>query len=235
MVHGGGPQTTALQKKLGQEPRIIAGRRVTDDDALDAIKMTVAGKLNSELCALLLAAGARPVGLNGSSARVIAAEKRPPRLVKGGGDEPIDFGHVGDVTGVNDAFLSLLLSNGYTPVLACLGADARGFIYNINADAVANGLARALSADRLVLVTSAPGVLRDVNDVSSRIPRLTRAEAERAIADGSVGGGMIPKLEESFAALASGVRGVHVVGNISAGDLEREITSPGSVGTALLP
>lgn len=234
LVHGGGPQTTALQKRLGQEPRITGGRRITDDDALDAIKMIVAGKLNTELCGLLLGAGVQAIGLSGPSARVIAAEKRPPRVVSGGGDAPIDFGHVGDVTGVNRELLELLLGKGYVPVLACLGADASGAIYNINADAVANGVSRAVGADRLVLVTGAPGVLRDLADETTRIPSLNKAGAEQAIADGTVAGGMIPKLEESFEALAHGVRGVHVVGRLSRGDLEREIAQPGSVGTVLM-
>ncbi len=234
VVHGGGPQTTALQKSLGQEPKIIGGRRVTDDATLDAIKMMVGGKLNIELCALLSGAGVLAVGLDGSSARVIACEKRPAKVVTGGGPDPVDFGHVGDVTGVNHALLSLLLENGYVPVLACIGADAGGQVYNINADTVANGVARALAADRLVMVTGAPGVLRDIKDESSRIPRLTRAEGAQAIAEGVVAGGMVPKLEEAFEALGSGVAGVHVVGRLSRGDLAREMAEPGSVGTVLV-
>lgn len=234
VIHGGGPQTTALQKKLGQEPRIVAGRRVTDEDALDALKMVVGGKLNAELAALLSAAGVRAVGLNGASARAIAAERRPPKVVKGGGDQPIDFGLVGDVTGVNRELIALLLDHGYVPVLACIGADLSGQLFNINADAVANGVARAIGAERLVVVTGTRGVLRDVGDPASRIDRLTKAEAERAIADGTVAGGMIPKLEECFEALAQGVREVHVVGGLVQGDLQREIASPGTVGTVLV-
>jgi acetylglutamate kinase len=235
IVHGGGPQTTALQKKLGQEPRMVAGRRITDQDALDAIKMIVAGKLNVELCALLLGAGAKPVGLSGASARAIAAEKRPPRVVKGGGDMPIDFGYVGDVIGVNNELLQLLLSSGYLPVLACVGADASGAVYNINADTVASGVARAIGADRLVAVTSTRGVLSDLKDPASRIPRLSKAEADRAIDEGSVAGGMIAKLDESFEALLHGVKGVHVVGGLGPGELRRELEWPGSIGTVLVP
>lgn len=234
-VHGGGPQSTALQKALGQEPRIIGGRRVTDDATLDVIKMVVGGKLNIDFCALLSAAGVRAVGLNGASARTIAAEKRPAKVVTGGGPDPVDFGHVGDVIGVNHELLTLLLEQGYVPVLACLGADDRGRMYNINADTVANGVARAVHADRLVMVTGAPGVLRDIADPGSRIPRLSRAEGAQAIADGVVAGGMVPKLEEAFEALGSGVSGVHVVGRIGRGDLAREMAEPGSVGTVLVP
>src|SRR5690606_5759177 len=119
-------------------------------------------------CSALLAAGARPVGLNGASSNAILAVKRPPKVVSGAGPEPIDFGFVGDVTGVNDALVVLLVREGYVPVLACLAADEKGQAYNINADAVANQVAIRLDARALVLVTDVPGVLRDIADPSSR-------------------------------------------------------------------
>jgi acetylglutamate kinase len=234
IVHGGGPQATDLQKRLGQTPNIVAGRRVTDQATLDVMKMTVAGKVNVDLCAALVAAGAKPVGLHGASSCAVLAEKRPPKVVAGAGPEPIDFGFVGDVTGVNDALLSLLVLGGYVPVLACLASDARGNMFNINADAVANQIAIRLDARALVLVTDVPGVLRDVSDPSSRIARLTVAEGKKAIEDGVITKGMIPKVEESFAAIAQGVRAVHVVGRLSPGDLTRAVTAPGTVGTVLV-
>jgi acetylglutamate kinase len=234
LVHGGGPQATDLQKRLGQTPQIVAGRRITDADTLDVMKMAVAGKVNVDLCAALLGAGAKPVGLHGASALTVRAVKRPPRIVAGGGPDPIDFGHVGDVTGVNDALLGLLAENGYVPVIACLGADEAGNVYNINADIVANQLAIKLDAGALLLVTDVPGVMRDIKDPASRIPRITIAEGEKAIADGVVTKGMIPKLEESFAALKAGVRAVHIVGRLKRGDLAREVAAPGTVGTVLI-
>jgi acetylglutamate kinase len=234
IVHGGGPQATALQKSLGQVPNIVAGRRITDAAALEVIKMTVAGKVNVDLCSALLASGARPVGLHGASSCAVRAVKRPPRVVAGAGPDPIDFGHVGDVTGVNGELLALLLGAGYTPVLACLGADAEGKVYNINADIVANRLAIALDAAALFLVTDVPAVLSNVDDPSTRIPRMTVADGRLAIDQGIVTKGMIPKLEESFAAIAEGVREVHIVGRLGPGDLARAVRSPGSVGTVLL-
>lgn len=234
IVHGGGPQATALQKRLGQTPTIISGRRVTDDDTLDVMKMTVAGKVNVELCAALVAAGAKPVGLHGASSNAVLAKRRPPTVVSGGGPDPVDFGFVGDVIGVNDALFALLVGAGYVPVLACLGADDKGGLFNINADAVANQVAIRLDARALVLVTDVPGVMRNIEDPSSRIGRLTLADGKRAIEEGVVTKGMIPKLEESFAAIAQGVRAVHVVGKLSRGDLARAVTEPGSVGTVLV-
>lgn len=235
VVHGGGPQATALQEKLGQTPVKIAGRRVTDAATLDVMKMVLAGQLNVDLCAALLRAGAKPVGLHGASARVIAAEKRPPRVYAGAGDAPIDLGLVGDVIGVDEILLGLLLRGGYVPVLACLGAGSDGQVYNINADIVANRVAVSLGARGIVLVSDVPGVLRDVADPASRIPRITVADGKKLIADGVVTKGMIPKIEESFAAIADGAARVHVVGRLQPGDLAREIAEPGSVGTVLVP
>jgi acetylglutamate kinase len=235
LVHGGGPQATELQKKLGQTPMIVAGRRVTDARTLEVIKMVVAGKVNVDACAALLAAGLQPVGLHGASALTVRASKRPPRVVTGAGPDPIDFGHVGDVTGVNEALLVLLIGAGFVPVVACLGADEQGRCYNINADVVANELARALDVKALVLVTDVAGVMQDVNDPASRIARLSVTEGRKAIAQGVVTKGMIPKLEESFAALEHGVRAVHIVGRLERGELAREVSDPGSVGTVLVP
>lgn len=235
LVHGGGPQATKLQERLGQPVKQVAGRRVTDEATLDVMKMVVAGKLNVDLCAALLAAGARPVGLHGASACVIEADRRPPKVYVGAGPDPVDLGLVGDVVDVNRDLLAVLASQGFTPVLACLGASRRGDVYNINADAVANRVAVGLGAAGLLLVSDVPGVLRDVADPSSRIPRLTVAEGRALIASGAVTKGMIPKLEESFAALAEGVRRIHILGRLRPGDLAREVASPGSVGTVLVP
>ncbi|NUO48505.1 MAG: acetylglutamate kinase [Polyangiaceae bacterium] len=234
VVHGGGPQATKLQEKLGQTPVKIAGRRVTDQDTLDVMKMVVAGKLNVDLCAALLRAGAKPVGLHGGSARVIAAEKRPPRIYPAAGPDPVDLGLVGDVTGINHDLLGLLAKSGYLPVLACLGAGEDGAIYNINADIVATRLAVAVTAASLVLVSDVRGVLRDVKDPSSRIGRLTVNEGKQLIADGIAKEGMIPKLEECFAAIGAGAKQVHIVGKLQAGDLSRETREPGSVGTVIV-
>lgn len=235
VVHGGGPQATELQKRLGQTPNIVAGRRITDLATLEVMKMTVAGKVNVDLCGKLHAAGARPVGLHGASSGAIAAVKRPPKVVAGAGPDPIDFGHVGDVTGVNHELLDLLLKGNFVPVLACLGCDAYGNVFNINADIVANQVALATKARALLLVSDVPGVLRDVTDPTTRIAKMTREDGTRAIETGVVTKGMIPKLEESFAAIAAGVAEVHIVGRLSRGDLAREVREPGSVGTVLVP
>lgn len=231
VVHGGGPQATELSTKLGLPTKQIGGRRVTDHATLDVMKMVVAGQLNVDLCALLTAAGARPVGLHSA----VRATRRPPKVISGGGPEPVDLGFVGDVVDIDMDLLASLLDAGYTPVLACLGVDPSGQVYNINADIVGNQVAAEIHADHLALVTSTPGVLRDVKDPASRLTRLTVAEAQAAIADGTVSGGMIPKLEESIAVLGDGVGAVHILGKLGPGDLARALRAPGTVGTTLVP
>jgi acetylglutamate kinase len=236
MVHGGGPQLSAMQKTLGLTPNIVAGRRVTDEATLEVMKMVVGGQLNIDLCAALVAAGARPVGLHGASSLAIQGVRRPPRRVAGAGDQLVDFGLVGDIVGINRGLLELLLGAGHTPVLSCLPATAEGTMLNTNADVIANHVAKSMDADHLILITSTPGVLRDIEDPGSRIERLTIAQARAALQDGTVSGGMIPKLEESIEVLDSGkVGSVHIVGELSPGDLIREIDRPGSVGTAFVP
>ncbi|HEY8926284.1 MAG TPA: acetylglutamate kinase [Polyangia bacterium] len=244
LVHGGGPQATALSERLGLAPRIVGGRRVTDAATLDVMKMVVAGQLDVDLVVALRAAGAQAVGLSGTSG-VVRARRRPPRVVAGGGPDPVDFGLVGDVVGFDLALLATLAGAGYLPVVACLGLaegeasplpspsplPSRGQALNINADVVASQLAAAARARALVAVTRVGGVRRDKDDPTTRIPRLTVAEARAAIADGTVKGGMIPKLEEAFAPLAAGVQAVHIV---APGEVAAALEAPGARGTLIV-
>ena len=230
IVHGGGPQATALARRLGIESTIVGGRRVTDDPMLDVVKMVVAG-LNVDLVAALRADGVPAFGVSGASG-VIRAHRRPPRVVSGAGDKPIDFGLVGDVDGFDLELLDMLDARDALPVIACLGADTSGTVLNINADVVASQLAGAVRAGALVACTAVGAVRRDKDDPTTRLSRLTVAEAKAAIADGTVQGGMIPKLEEAFAPLAAGVGAVHIV---APAEIAASLLAPGSVGTLLVP
>jgi acetylglutamate kinase len=154
--------------------------------------------------------------------------------MQGAGPDPVDLGLVGDPTGFNLPLLGDLFERRYVPVLACVGCDSKGQVLNINGDTVASQLAAALRADALVLVTSTPGVLRDVKNPASRIGRITRPEFESMVKDGTVSGGMIPKLEESFGVVAQGVGSVVIVGRLAEGDLARAVLDPGSAGTTLV-
>ena len=235
VLHGGGPQATELSKRLGIERRIVGGRRITDAETLEVMKMILAGQMSVNVTLAFGKAGLSAVGLSGVSAGIVGAVKRPPRIISGCGDEPVDFGHVGDIVSVNTAVLGLLCDNGHVPILNSLGADREGRCYNINADIVATRVAHALRAAHLVLVVGkVPGVLRDPDDTSSRIPVLTAAEARQAIIDGVVTGGMIPKIEESLNVLDQGVGAIHIVGSLHPGDLLAAVAEPGSIGTALV-
>lgn len=227
VLHGGGPQATALTRRLGLRPNVVGGRRITDPDVLEVMKMTLAGTVSVDLAAQCRAQGVPGLGVAGVSG-LVRAVRRPPRIVSGCGDEPVDFGEVGDVSSVDADALRRLLDAGFVPLLSSLSADDDGRVLNINADIVACDTAIALGADALVLVTGANGVMADLNDPASRYPRLTVAGARALIADGTVVGGMIPKLEEAFRVLSAGVGRVCIV---PAG-VERALTTALEGGTA---
>jgi acetylglutamate kinase len=236
ICHGGGPQANALQERLGVPVVKVAGRRVTDAATLQIVKCVLAGEVNVDLVAAALAAGVRAVGISGVSARLVSAHRRPPKRVAGGGEEPVDFGLVGDIDAIETDLVEHLWAGGFTPVVASLGVgvgEAPCPVYNINADTVASAIAGAVGADHLFLVTDVPGVLRDRDDLRSRIPVLRASEARAAIEAGTIVGGMIPKVEEALAGLARGIGAVHVLGP-SAGALAQAAREPGSRGTAVV-
>ena len=239
ICHGGGPQANALQERLGLQPVKVGGRRVTDEATLQVMKYVLAGELSVDVVAAALAAGlGGALGISGVSAGLVSARKRPPSRVSGGGEELVDFGLVGDVVEIRTAVIEHLWAGGYTPVINTLGVGlaTAGFacpVFNINADTVSSAIAGALKVDHLFLMTGVPGVLRDKDDPSTRIARLSAAEARGAIEMKVIVGGMIPKVEEALANLALGIGAVHILG-ANAGALQAEAATPGSVGTVLV-
>ena len=207
LVHGGGPQATALARRFGHEPRIVAGRRVTGDLDLDVALWTLRGELNARLVAAARPHGVNAVGVSGADGRLVAVHRRPPRDVDG---ETVDFGHVGDVDGVDPSLLDALLGAGFMPVVASVCADDAGALYNVNADTIALEIAAALGAGRIDLVTEAGGVRRDADDPASRMDTLTEADVDAGVAAGWIAGGMRPKLEVARAALRRGVPAIRV-------------------------
>lgn len=240
VCHGGGPQASALQERLRVPTVKVGGRRVTDAATLQIMKQVLAGEVSVDLVAAAVAAGVPAVGVSGVSCGIVTAHRRPKVVVSGGGDEPVDFGLVGDIDEIRPGLLQHLMAGGYVPVLNSLGLDggpegaATRQVYNINADTVAAAVAAALRVDHLFLVTGIGGVLRDKDDPTTRIPVLRAREAQQAIADGTVVGGMIPKLEEALEILRQGIGAVHIIGP-GAGVLEQAAREPGRQGTALLP
>ena len=167
LVHGGGPQATEMQRRLGLEPVMVGGRRVTDEATLDVAKMVFGGKINTDILSALRAQGVGAVGLSGVDANLIHATRRPPTEFTDpatGAKTLVDYGHVGDIQSVDTSLLTLLLEAKYVPVLASLASDERGNILNINADTVASVIAKDLQAGKLVILTGVPGLLRDKDD-----------------------------------------------------------------------
>jgi acetylglutamate kinase len=234
VVHGAGPQASELSKRLGLEPKLFGGRRMTDAATLEVMKMTLAGQVSVDVAAAFRMAGVPALCTTGVSAGLVDAVRRPPKPITGAGPEPVDMGLVGDVVGIRTDVFERLAQAGLVTVLGSLGGDGLGNVFNINADTVATRLAAELKAAKLFLVSNVPGVLRDRDDASTRMPRLTRAEALQAIAVGSIVGGMIPKVEESLAMLEQGIEAIHIVGVEPASALLDEARAPGSRGTAFV-
>ncbi len=236
VVHGGGPQATALSRRLGLEPRMVQGRRVTDEATLDVAKMVFAGSINLDILSALRAQGLHAVGLSGVDGDILHAIRRPPTAMTDdatGETTVVDFGHVGDVTGVDTSLLSLLVENGYVPVVSSLGSDADGNVLNINADTVASALAQDLRASKLISMTTVPGLLRDPEDPSSVISRLTLAEARDALTSGRIRGGMVPKVRSLVDAVEHGVAAGHILSGLDESALLLELFTTEGVGTLI--
>lgn len=204
LVHGGGRRATKVAAALGIESRMVGGRRITDAQMLEVVTMVYGGLVNKNIVARLQALGVDAAGLTGADMDVIRSHRRPLK-------DGIDFGFVGDVERVNAQRLKALLDEGLTPVLAPLTHDGSGSMLNTNADTIASETARALAKlcdVTLVYCFEKPGVLADPDDDTSVIPAITRADFARLTADGTISGGMLPKIENALAAVEAGVRKV---------------------------
>ena len=234
LVHGGGPQTSLLSRKLGIEPRMIEGRRVTDAAALEVAVMTMNGAVNTNVLAACRAVGLQAVGVSGVDAGMVKARRRAPRsVIVDGTPTMVDFGHVGDVDSVDPTLPEKLMAAGYLPVVSPLAADDAGNVLNINADTVAASLARALRAEKLVFVSDVPGILEDKGDPSSLISCTDLRGLEELVDNGSVASGMLPKASAIRMALEQGVARVHVIGSQRASLLTEIFTNEGS-GTLIV-
>jgi acetylglutamate kinase len=231
LVHGGGPFATQLSSRLGIETQKVGGRRITDQETLDVMKMTLPGVINSNILAKMKSKGLKGSAVSGIS--VVKAHKRPPKAVTGSEGKKVDFGFVGDIDSVETDLIEHLLSKSFLPVVSPLTSDDKGVCLNINADTVAVQIARGLKAKHLVLVTKVGGVFEDIDKPESRIKNMTIAESKAKIESGIIQGGMIPKLEESYVLLEEGMDGFHIVGVDSPGTIANEIRKPGSQGTAV--
>jgi acetylglutamate kinase len=236
VVHGGGPQASALSRRLGREPVVLNGRRVTDDAALEVAKMLYAGTLNVDVLAALRAHQVQAVGLSGVDADLLTARRRPPVRVtdETGETRLVDFGHVGEIDRADPRILTTLLDARFVPVVASLAADADGAVYNVNADSVAQTLAVALRAQKLLFLTGAPGVLRDRNDPSELVAFADPEDLAGLLESGAIAGGMRPKVEACIRAATGGVERTHIIDGRVPDALLLEVFTGAGCGTMIV-
>lgn len=232
VVHGGGPDVSAMSKKMGLETKFIDGLRVTDAATIEVAQMVLVGKTNREIVTHLNGHGARAVGLSGHDAGLIRATKRYHHIVKTG--ESVDLGFVGDVAAIDADVIASLTNAGFVPVIAPIGVGPGGQSYNINADTVAGEVAAALQAEKLVLLTDVEGVRADKDDPASLLSRITAHEIESLMQSGKLEGGMIPKIEACLKALEAGVNRVHVIDGRVPHSLLLEVFTDQGVGTMVV-
>ncbi|MEL7349905.1 MAG: acetylglutamate kinase [Cyanobacteria bacterium J06649_5] len=225
VVHGGGPEINTWLTKLNIEPQFKDGLRVTDGKTMDVVEMVLVGRVNKEIVALINQAGGLAVGLCGKDGNLVTA--RPQSAAAG-------VGFVGDVSNVRPDLVSSLVESGYIPVISSVAADDNGQAYNINADTVAGELAAALSAEKLILLTDTPGIMRDFHDPSSLINQLDIQQTRELIESGVVSGGMIPKVTCCVRSLAQGVRAAHILDGRMPHSLLLEIFSDAGIGTMMV-
>ena len=200
LVHGGGPEITEMLGKIGKESKFVDGLRVTDKETAEVVQMVLAGKINKSLVNLLEIKGGKAMGISGMDGHLITATAKDERL-----------GYVGKITGVNVEPIFDLLQHNYIPVVSTVGCDSEGNVYNINADTAAAYIAGALEAECLISMTDIAGILRDKDDPSTLIPKITTAEAIDLFNDGTISGGMIPKVECCLEAINRGVKKVFIM------------------------
>ncbi len=232
LVHGGGPQSTRLAAKLGQDTQFVDGRRVTDEDSLDVATMVLNGQINTQILAVCRELEIPAVGISGVDAGLIHAKRRPP--VKQDKGDPVDYGYVGDIESVDASVLEKQLDNGLMPVVSPLSCDASGTLLNINADTVAAAIAAELRAEKLILATSAPGILDDKDDPQSLISYIDRAGLRKLKADGKLADGMLPKAAAIDTAISNGVNRVHVISYKLADSLLLEVFTNEGTGTLVV-
>lgn len=234
VVHGGGQQMNELAKKLGLEQTIVGGRRVTDKHTLDLAKMVFGGLINTNVASALRGKGVNVVGLSGLDGRIIQAKRRDVKTIyddKTQQEIQVDFGYVGDILEVDTSLVTLLLEQGYVPVISSLGADDRGEVYNINADTVAVEIATSLQAEKIIFLTDVNGVYLDLKDPASKLDVITASDANEMIRSGKIVGGMVPKIASICHLLDRGVRSAHIVGAFENNALLKEIFTNRGVGT----
>jgi acetylglutamate kinase len=232
VVHGGGPQIGSLLERIGKESRFVNGMRVTDSETMDIVEMVLGGLVNKEIVNLINRHGGHAVGLTGKDGGMIRARKMTMTRENPALEAPeiIDIGHVGEVTAIDPALVHMLDDGNFIPVIAPIGVGEDGASYNINADLVAGKLAQVLQAEKLILLTNTAGLL-DKQD--KLLTGLNAAEVDDLVADGTIHGGMLPKIRCALDAVNSGVRTAHIIDGRVAHAVLLELFTDAGVGTLI--
>ncbi len=229
VVHGGGPQIEQLLARVGKKGEFVQGMRVTDAETMDIVEMVLAGQVNKEIVELINSAGGKAVGLTGQDGGLIRARKMMVAR-QDNPDEKVDIGQVGEIESVDPGIIQTLTSSGFIPVIAPIGSGAEGETYNINADLVAGKVAEILKAEKLMLLTNTPGVLDKGGNL---LTGLTARRIDELFADGTISGGMLPKISSALDAARGGVSSVHIIDGRVDHCVLLEIMTDQGVGTMI--
>ncbi len=230
IVHGGGPEISRSMDKLGKEPKFIKGLRVTDEETMEIIEMVLVGKISTEIVSELIKHEGEAISLSGKDSSLIFAHKKEAHKVD---EEIVDLGLVGEVDCINTDLLEMFLDNGYIPVISPVGIAEDGTSLNLNADTAAGEVASAVGAEKLIILTDVPGVLRDPSDPDTLIPEIKIDEIPGLIEEGVLSGGMIPKIETCVRAIENGVESCHIIDGRKKHSLLLEIFTTDGIGTMI--
>lgn len=225
LIHGGGPEISSMLKKLGIESKFVNGLRYTDKETAEIVQMVLAGKTNKDLVSLVERCGGKAVGLCGIDGAMIKAKPM---------EDEFDYGFVGDITEIDPRPIEKVLEEGYIPVIATVGIDEEGQVYNINADTAAAEIAAALGAENIITLSDIPGLLKDVNDPESLIPEIHVDEVPSLIESGIISGGMIPKMKSCEKAVRSGVKKAVMIDGRIPHSILIEMFSDEGIGTLMI-
>ena len=232
IVHGGGPQIDALLTRLGKKSEFIDGMRVTDTETMEVVEMVLGGLVNKEIVSLITAHGGKAIGLTGKDGPLIYARKLQVsrRAVPPDAADPVDLGHVGEITGINKDVLEYLTRGEFIPVIAPIGAGEDGYSYNINADLVACKVAEVMQAEKLILLTNIRGLLDKQGEL---LTGLSADEVNALIADGTINGGMLPKIDSALDAVRGGVARAHIIDGRIEHAVLLELFTDSGIGTLI--
>ena len=230
IVHGGGPEISRSMEKLGKESKFIKGLRVTDEETMEIIEMVLVGKISTEIVSELIKHDGDAISLSGKDSSLIFAHKTEAKKID---EELVDLGLVGEVDCINTELLDMFLDNDYIPVISPVGIAKDGTSLNLNADTAAGEVASAVGAEKLIILTDVPGVLRDPSDPDSLIQKIRISEVPKLIEDGVISGGMIPKIETCVQAIEGGVKSCHIIDGRKKHSLLLEIFTDEGIGTMI--